>query len=153
MASGLLDYSGIAVNHPGQNKFCSGKIFLPYLLYHNNGNQYHHLALSRLHEQWSDWSDCLPHPHPATPLPHDWVHPPHHWHTGNHAWYYNSWLGVASFPGRRRNGLATSVSSNCYFRCLQVGSTNQISERSHMATVEPNCVMHWTVAVTPILLQ
>ena len=24
---------------------------------------------------------------------------------------------IASFPGRRRNGLATSMSSNCYFRC------------------------------------
>ena len=28
---------------------------------------------------------------------------------------------VASFPGRRRNGLATSASSNCYFCCLKVG--------------------------------
>ena len=36
---------------------------------------------------------------------------------------------------------------------LKVGSTNQISERSHMTTVKPNCVMHWTVAVTPIPLQ
>ena len=61
------------------------------------------------------------------------------------------WL--ASFPGRRRNGLATSGSSNCYFCCLKVGSTNQISERSHMTTVKLNCVMHWTVAVTPIPLQ
>ena len=61
------------------------------------------------------------------------------------------WL--ASFPGRRRNGLATSASSNCYFRCLKVGSTNHISERSHMTTVKLNCVMHWTVAVTPIPLQ
>ena len=51
-------------------------------------------------------------------------------------------VGLASFPGRRRNGLATSASSNCYFRCLKVGSTNQISERSHMTTVKPNCVMH-----------
>ena len=49
---------------------------------------------------------------------------------------------IASFPGCRRNGLATSVSSNCYFRCLKVGSTNQISECSHMTTVKPNCVMH-----------
>jgi len=47
---------------------------------------------------------------------------------------------IASFPGRRRNGLATSVSSNCY--CLKVGSTNQISQRSHMTTVKPNCLMH-----------
>ena len=62
-------------------------------------------------------------------------------------------IPVASFPGRRRNGLATSASSNCYFRCLKVGSTNQISERSHMTTVKPNCVMHWTVAVTPIPVQ
>ena len=52
---------------------------------------------------------------------------------------------LASFPGRRRNGLATSASSNCYFRCPKVGSTNQIWERSHMKTVKPNCVMHWTV--------
>ena len=49
---------------------------------------------------------------------------------------------IASFPGHRRNSLATSASSNCYFRCLKVGSTNQISERSHMTTVKPNCVMH-----------
>jgi len=61
------------------------------------------------------------------------------------------WL--ASFLGRRRNGLATVTSSNCYFRCLKVGRTNQISECSHMTTVKPNCVMHWTVAVTPIPLQ
>ena len=54
---------------------------------------------------------------------------------------------LASFPGRRRNGLATSASSNCYFRCLKVGSTNQVSDRSHMTTVKPNCIMHWTVAV------
>ena len=54
---------------------------------------------------------------------------------------------LASFPGHRRNGLATSASSNCYFRCLKVGSTNQVSERSHMTTVKPNCIMHWTVAV------
>ena len=60
---------------------------------------------------------------------------------------------LASFPGRRRNSLATSVSSNCYFRCLKVGSTNQISEHSHMTTIQPNCVMHWTVAVMPIPLQ
>ena len=44
---------------------------------------------------------------------------------------------LASFPGRRGNGLATSASSNCYFRCLKVGSTNQIWERSHMTTVKP----------------
>ena len=48
---------------------------------------------------------------------------------------------LASFPGRRRNGLATSASSNCCFRCLKVGSTNPISERSHMTTVELSCVM------------
>jgi len=44
---------------------------------------------------------------------------------------------LASFPGRRSNGLATSASSNCYFHCLKVGSTIQISERSHMTTVKP----------------
>ena len=35
-----------------------------------------------------------------------------------------------SFPGHGRNGLATSVSSNCYFRYqkFKVGSTDQISE-------------------------
>ena len=49
---------------------------------------------------------------------------------------------IASLPGHRRNGLATSASSNCYFHCLKVGSTNQISERSHMIRVKPNCVMH-----------
>jgi len=27
---------------------------------------------------------------------------------------------VASFPGRRRNGLATSASSNCYFHCQKL---------------------------------
>jgi len=47
-----------------------------------------------------------------------------------------SWEQLASFPGRRRNGLATSASLNCYFRCLKVGSTNQILERSHMTTVK-----------------
>jgi len=67
--------------------------------------------------------------------------------------WLSAWQCIASFPGRRRNGLATSASSNCYFRCLKVGSTNQISERSHMTTVKPNCVMHWTVAVTPIPFQ
>ena len=60
---------------------------------------------------------------------------------------------LASFPGCRRNGLATSVSSNCYFCCLKVGSTNQISECSHTTTVNPNSVMHWIVTVTPIPLQ
>jgi len=39
---------------------------------------------------------------------------------------------LASFPGHRRNGLATSMSSNCYFLCLKVGSTSQISECSQM---------------------
>ena len=33
---------------------------------------------------------------------------------------------TGSFPGHRRNGLATCVSSNCYFHCQKVGSTNQI---------------------------
>ena len=56
---------------------------------------------------------------------------------------------LASFPGCRGNGLATSASSNCYFCCLKVDSTNQIPEHSHMT----NCVMHWAVAVTPIPLQ
>ena len=32
-------------------------------------------------------------------------------------------------------------------------STNQISEHCHMTTAKPNCVMHWTIAVTPISLQ
>ena len=54
---------------------------------------------------------------------------------------HGSCLYVASFPGRRRNGPATSASSNCYFHCLKVSSTNQISECSHMTTVKPNCVM------------
>ena len=66
---------------------------------------------------------------------------------------YCSCKPLASFPGRGRNCLATSASSNCYFRCLKVGSTNQISEHSHMTTVKPNCVMHWTVAVTSIPVQ
>ena len=57
---------------------------------------------------------------------------------------------LASFPGRRRNSLATSASSNCFFRCLKVGSTNQFSEHSHMTTVKPNFV---TVTVMPIPLQ
>ena len=34
-----------------------------------------------------------------------------------------------------RNGLATSASSNCYFRCQSVGRPNQISDRCHMTTV------------------
>ena len=49
---------------------------------------------------------------------------------------------LAPFLGCRRNGLATSVSSNYYFRCLKVGGTNQISEHCHMTTVKPNSVMH-----------
>ena len=57
----------------------------------------------------------------------------------------------ASFPGHGRNSLATSASSNCYFRCQKAGITNQISECCHMTTIKPNnCVMHWTVTVTPI---
>jgi len=64
-----------------------------------------------------------------------------------------AWMFLASFPGRRRNGLATSASSNCYFCYLKVGSTDQISERSHMTTVKPDCIMHWTIAVTPIPFQ
>jgi len=47
---------------------------------------------------------------------------------------------LALFPGRRRNSLATYASSNCYFRCLKVGSTNQISERSHITKAKPNCI-------------
>ena len=35
---------------------------------------------------------------------------------------------IASFPGHRKNSLATSVSLNSYFCCQKVGSTNQISE-------------------------
>ena len=57
---------------------------------------------------------------------------------------------LASFPGHRRNGLVTSVSSNCYFCCQKVCSTNQISEHCHMTTVNPNCVMHWNITVMPI---
>ena len=57
---------------------------------------------------------------------------------------------LASFPGHRRNGLA---SSNCYTRCQKVGNINQISERCHMTTEKSNCIMHWTVAVTPIPFQ
>ena len=49
---------------------------------------------------------------------------------------HSAWIYLASFPGHRRNGLATSASSNCYFRCLKVGSTNQISEHSHTTTVK-----------------
>ena len=57
---------------------------------------------------------------------------------------------LASFPGHRRNGLATSANSNSYSCCLKVGSTNQISGCCHMTTVKPNRVMHWTITVTPI---
>jgi len=49
---------------------------------------------------------------------------------------------LASFPGQRRYGLATSASSNCYFLCQKVVSTNQISECCRMTTVKPNCIMH-----------
>ena len=51
---------------------------------------------------------------------------------------------LALFPGHRRNGLATSMSSNCYFHCQKIGSTNQNSERCHMTTVKHNWVMYWT---------
>jgi len=44
---------------------------------------------------------------------------------------------LASFPGRRRDGLVTFASSNCYFCCQEIDSTNQISERSHTTTVNP----------------
>jgi len=59
---------------------------------------------------------------------------------------------LASFPaGRRRNGLATSTSSNCFFLCQKLAVQYQsISEHCHMTTVKPNYVMHWNVAVTPI---
>ena len=43
---------------------------------------------------------------------------------------------LASFPGHRRNGMETSVSSNCFFRCQKVGSTNQISKHDHMTPVK-----------------
>ena len=70
---------------------------------------------------------------------------------------YNFWIPsptlyicvhLALFPGHRRNGLGTCVSSNCYFRCLEVSSTNQISEHCHMTTVKThlhnalNCSSH-----------
>ena len=56
-----------------------------------------------------------------------------------------------SFPGHGRNSLAASASSNCYFCCQKDSITNQISECCHMTTIKPNnCVMHWTVAVSPI---
>ena len=44
---------------------------------------------------------------------------------------------VTSFPGRRRNSLATYASSNCYFHCQKVGSTNQISEHCHVTILNP----------------
>jgi len=43
---------------------------------------------------------------------------------------------LASFPGHRRNGLANSMSSNCYFRWQKVASTNQVSERCQMTKVK-----------------
>ena len=51
---------------------------------------------------------------------------------------------IASFPGHRKNSLATSVSLNSYFCCQKVGSTNQISEWYHMTTVNHalNCHSH-----------
>jgi len=45
-------------------------------------------------------------------------------------WTRSQAVGETAWP-------ATSASSNCYSRCLKVGSTNQISERSHMTTVNP----------------
>jgi len=51
---------------------------------------------------------------------------------------------LALFPGHRRNSLATSVGSNCYFCCLKVGSTIQTSECSHMAIAKPNCIMQFS---------
>jgi len=50
---------------------------------------------------------------------------------------------IASFPGCRRNSLATYVRSNCYFRCQKTGSTNQISKHCHMTILRPNCIIHW----------
>ena len=66
-----------------------------------------------------------------------------------------SWEQLASFTGRtcRRNGLAWQLPYEfklLYFRCLKVGSTNQISERSHMTTVKPkalNCRSHASIAI------
>ena len=57
-------------------------------------------------------------------------------HKGNHQtvvmipchFLQSNVLGViALFPGHRRNSLATYSSSNSYFLCQEVGSTNQIS--------------------------
>ena len=53
----------------------------------------------------------------------------------------------------RRNGLATFASSHCYFHCLKVGSTNQMSEHCHMTIVKLNCIVHWNVTVMPIPFQ
>ena len=39
---------------------------------------------------------------------------------------------LALFLGHRRNSLASSTSSNCYFCCQKVGNTNQTSEHCHM---------------------
>ena len=60
---------------------------------------------------------------------------------------------LALFPGHRRNALTTSVSSNCYFPCQKVCSTNKISEHCHMTRVKPNCILHSNVADTPIPFQ
>ena len=51
----------------------------------------------------------------------------------------------------RRNGLATSASSNCYFCCQRVDRTNHFSECCNMTTVNQiaSCVEMY-VAVTPI---
>ena len=61
--------------------------------------------------------------------------------------------GTASFPGYRRNSLATSASSNCYFCCHKIGSSNQFSEHHYHDSRKSNCVLCCYIAVMPTQLQ
>lgn len=49
---------------------------------HHYGCQYNYSPLSWLHEQWSDWSDSLSHPHPSLALLNDRVHPSYYRYSG-----------------------------------------------------------------------
>lgn len=47
--------------------------------FHHHVCQHDHSALPRLHEQWPDRPDRVPHSHTPPPLPHDWIHTTDYW--------------------------------------------------------------------------
>ena len=53
-----------------------------------------------------------------------------------------AWNTLASFPGHRQNGMATSASSNCYFRCQKVGRTLSHDNSKTQLHHALNCCNH-----------